>query len=342
MKKGVRHIAKLIAGLFCALVFNGISACNALSKDTQEIQVYAPDGAPALSIASLLQEDDADDGVTYTVVDAATINTYVTGQNPKADVCILPLNMATKLLGAGEIYSLCGVVTHGNLYMLSAQETVYTQENLSLLIGKTVGVVQLANVSGLTFKIILNNANLPWTELKNDDTPSQNSINLKAISPNEITPTMSGIDVFVAPEPAASVKVEKTALNFVGNLQSLYSEGEGYPQAVLVVKNSLIQSQQSWVQSFLQEVESSAEQLATYTQTSQIEIVCKAIQSHLLEGLSPTLTVNNLTASAIQNSGVRYKSALSYKAQITTFLQEMISAQSTSALLPSDTFYYGN
>ena len=56
MKKGVRHIAQLIAGLFCFVVLSGISACNTLSTD---IQVYAPDGAPALSIAKLLQDDVA-------------------------------------------------------------------------------------------------------------------------------------------------------------------------------------------------------------------------------------------------------------------------------------------
>ena len=337
MKKTVGCIARWIAGIVCALTFGGISACNIVSN---EIQVYAPDGAPALAIANLLQKDTADDGVAYTVVNASTINAYVTGQEPKADVCILPLNTASTLLGRGETYALCGVVTHGNLYMLSTQDVVYTRENLSLLIGKTVGVVQLINVPGLTFKIILNELGLPWTELKNDATPLENCINLMAVSPEAVSPAMSGIDVFVAPEPAASVKVEKTALQFVGNLQTLYNENGGYPQAVLVVKKSLIESNRSWVENFVNDVQQNATQLLNCSQPQQIEDVCQAVQSHLTEGLAPTLTSKNLTATAIVNSGIRYQSALSYKAEITTFLQKMQSVQPTAAAIPSDEFYY--
>ena len=337
-KKKFRGIAKIIACLFCALCLSVACARN----HGQEIQVYAPDGAPALALATLLQEDTQSDGVTYTVVNATTINAYVSGENPKADACILPLNMASKLLGDGDAYALCGVVTHGNLYMLSRDSTVYTRENLSLLKGKTVGVVQLANVPGLTFKIILNKLGLSWTELKNDEVPSSDKINLKAISPDAVSPATSGIDVFVAPEPAASVKAEKTALDFVGDLQTLYNKENGYPQAVLVVKKSLIQTNDRWVKEFLKGVEENAKQLAIVTQTAQIEDLCQAVQAHLTEGLSPTLTPQNLSQTAIKNSGVRFEYALSYKTQITAFLQEMIEVQSTSASLLQDDFYYGN
>ena len=339
MSKNIkRFIANIFVGVFCILSVFFASSCTAKT----DIQVYAPDGAPALALAKLLQEDSKDDGVSFTVVSASTIHSYVTGETPQADVCILPLNLASKLLGNGQTYSFCGVVTHGNLYMLSMQETLYTAQNLSLLIGKTVGVVQLANVPGLTFKIILNKLGLPWSPLQNDETPKSDVVNLKAITPDMVSPATKGVDVFVAPEPAASVKVEKTPLEFVGNLQALYDSENGYPQAVLVVKKSLIEGNRVWVQSFLNDVKENALWLQTQTNESEIFALCQAVQSHLTQGLTPSFTKENLSQSSIKNSGIRFQDALLYKGQISAFIQQMLQVQDGSAAYLQDEFYYGN
>ena len=175
------------------------------------VEIYMPDGAPALSMAKLMHEDmeEKSDVAEYHVVDASTIQTYVGGGSPKADLCILPVNLASKLLGTGETYRMLGTVTHGNLYMLSTDtKTQYTTENLSSLVGKTVGVVQLPNVPGLTFKIILNKNNIPWQELTNDVSPAADKVNLKAMDPATVNPA-AGLDCYVVPEPAASAKAEK-------------------------------------------------------------------------------------------------------------------------------------
>ena len=132
------------------------------------VSVYAPDGAPALGIANLLAgAKDLNCGgvVKYEVVDASLIQTYVTGNNPKADICVLPVNLAIKLLGSGEKYKLIGTLTHGNLYIASFDSTPVTVENLGSLKGKTVGVVNLAAVPGLTFKLILKNHGIGYTEI---------------------------------------------------------------------------------------------------------------------------------------------------------------------------------
>lgn len=133
-----------------------------------EISVYAPDGAPALALAGLMAGKVGTDGfaqkVNYNIVDATTINTYVTGE-AKADICVLPVNLASNLLGTGEKYTMLGTVTHGNLYILSAKTAEkLTTENLSSLRGKTVGVVNLAAVPGLTFKLILNKNNIAYSD----------------------------------------------------------------------------------------------------------------------------------------------------------------------------------
>jgi ABC-type nitrate/sulfonate/bicarbonate transport system substrate-binding protein len=129
------------------------------------VSVYVPDGAPALSIAKMLADDvDFGDGVNvnYNVVSASTIQTYVTGANPTADVCILPVNLAVKLLGSGNTYKLLGTVTHGNLYLVSNSGEKISTSNLSTLKGKRVGVVNLSAVPGLTFKMILKSNNIEY------------------------------------------------------------------------------------------------------------------------------------------------------------------------------------
>lgn len=170
-------------------------------------EIYMPDGAPALALAKLMHEDEESDGLDYHVVDSKTIQTYVTGGTSKADLCVLPVNLAAKLLGSGENYKMLGVVTHGNLYMLSTESSLqYTTENLSSLLGKTVGVVQLPNVPGLTFKVILDQNNIPWQELSNDSTPVSDKVNLKAIDAASVNPA-AGLDCYIVSEPVASAKV---------------------------------------------------------------------------------------------------------------------------------------
>lgn len=131
------------------------------------VSVYAPDGAPALGLAKLMAETPVLNGteINYGIVDATTIQTYVTGSEPRADICVLPVNLAVKLLGDGEKYKMLGTITNGNLFLLSAGKQSVTKENISSLKGKTVGVVNLAQIPGLVFKTVLKDNGLEFKEL---------------------------------------------------------------------------------------------------------------------------------------------------------------------------------
>ena len=301
----MKKFGRIFSFALAAVAAVGLAACggkgdNGDKGNAPDVTVYAPDGAPALAIAKMLAEDTADDGVTYKVVQAASIAGFVDFKDGQknADICILPLNLASKKLGDGSKYQLLGAVTHGNIYMLSTDETGYSQANLSALVGKTVGVVQLNNVPGLTFQAVLKAANVPYQIVGNDGAISAEKVNLKAVTPDAVKPTPAvdggaGIDVFVAPEPAASVKVDKTPLNFVGDVQELYGaligsalEGatagvnKGYPQAAIVAKKSLIESNSAFIEEFTAELTAGAEWLAT----AEIATICNAVSAHLPEG----------------------------------------------------------
>lgn len=113
------------------------------------VNVFAPDGAPALAIAKFINDgEDFDTGLTfnYTVVSSSNIGGKVSGG--AGDIVIIPVNAATKLYNKTESYKMAGVITHGNLYIMSTQPFV-------TLAGKTIGVIGQGLVPDLTFRSIL-------------------------------------------------------------------------------------------------------------------------------------------------------------------------------------------
>lgn len=314
-------IKKLILFFITATVITlSLAAAVSCNSQTEKIKVYVPDGAPALSVANMLANDD---GAEYRVVDAQTIQTFVTGNSPQADICILPVNLAVKLLGDGKTYKLLGTVTHGNLFLLSNGKTSITPDNIADLTGKTVGVVNLAQIPGLTLKLILKNAGLP------------DKVTLVPVTAPEVG-VKDGIDYFVVPEPAASTKVNALeTLEFSGSLQELYGGEAGYPQAVAVVKKELIDTDA--VKNFVKGLKENAEWLLNES-TSAEEIV-SAVQAHLSDGLSPTFSAKNLSKQVIVNCSVNFVPATDCKQDIIEFIAKLNGVSDTSFGTPSNDFF---
>lgn len=314
-------IKKLILFFITATVITlSLAAAVSCNSQTEKLKVYVPDGAPALSVANMLANDD---GAEYRVVDAQTIQTFVTGNSPQADMCILPVNLAVKLLGDGKTYKLLGTVTHGNLFLLSNGKTSITPDNIADLTGKTVGVVNLAQIPGLTLKLILKNAGLP------------DKVTLVPVTAPEVG-VRDGIDYFVVPEPAASTKVNALeTLEFSGSLQKLYGGEAGYPQAVAVAKKELIDTDA--VKNFVKGLKENAEWLLNES-TSAEEIV-SAVQAHLSDGLSPTFSAKNLSKQVIVNCSVNFVPATDCKQDIIEFIAKLNGVSDTSFGTPSNDFF---
>ena len=125
-----------------------------------KITVYAPDGAPALAIAKFINDNyDFGTGLTveYNVVSSGEIGSVLL--QGKGDIVIIPVNAATKLYRYASTFSqsvdlgkymMAGVVTHGNLYIVSDERI-----SLADLKDKTVGVIGMGLVPDLTFKAVL-------------------------------------------------------------------------------------------------------------------------------------------------------------------------------------------
>ena len=303
--------------------------------------VYAPDGAPALALAQLMAENAQFGGkVTYNIVPATTIQTYVTGEEPRAELCILPVNAAAQLLGKGDVYRMLGTVTHGNLYVLAsaARESLTASNIAELLKGSKIGCLQLNNFVGYALRIVLDRYGVEYEIRENkEEENATDKAYIYEVTANEIMPAAS-YDYMIAAEPAVSTKVAKTEgkLQVKGDLQELYGEN-GYPQAVLVAKADFIAENGKFIADFTQAVAENAEWLLA--DTTQASDVMQAVADHLPDGATPSFTAENLTKEVIANCAVRFDAAASCKERVNTFLAELsdLLGKTFSA---ADAFYY--
>ncbi|MDE7082277.1 MAG: hypothetical protein K2O89_01060 [Clostridia bacterium] len=328
---------KLLTAFLSAIVVGvsalGFTACGNGGSDG--IEVYAPDGAPALAIAKLMAEDTQfGKEVNYHVVDAESITSTVTYEdmNKNADLCILPVNDASLLLGSGADYKMLGTVTHGNLYLVSATEkTALTADNFAQEItGKKVGVVQMAKFPGAITKLILSEYGV------------SEEVTLQAVQPTEVTGVGSDCDYFVIPEPAASTRIGNPNLNLMqaGSLQSLYGGESGYPQAVLVAKNSLIESDPEFISQFTAALAASSLWLLDETVSS--ETILNAIKAHYPDPENTTPAFTKLSKSVIANCAVYFTPAADCKTEVKTFLSKLKGVNATFADEVTDNFFYIN
>lgn len=322
MRKLSFGLAALIAAAAC------LGGCQ---KEENSWDVYMPDGAPALAFALPMSEDNNQDGLEYHVVAATSIQAYVTGNAPDAEVCVLPVNLAAKLLGDGSTYQMVGVATHGNLYLVSQDDVQYTQGNVSALVGKTIGVAQLNNVPGLTLKAALGALGVPYNDLSSGGAEKEDAVNLRAANPLQL----SGADLYLLPSPVAEQKSAQ-GLSIVGSLQQIYGGENGYPQAAIVAKKSVLEKDAGKLSGLLARVDANT----AWLNTVKKETIISAVAAHLPEGMKPTFTAATLTDAAIAHSGVwmQYmeESAVS---QVDEFLERLTKIDGEKAAVPASSFY---
>lgn len=334
MKKILSVIAAAVLSAVCAFA---VAGCK---NSENKLKVFVPDGAPALSVAGINQTE-ADKYFTVSAVAAATINTYVTGDNPQADVAVLPVNAAVKLLGDGKNYKMLGTVTHGNLFLMKkpTETDIATPADLSKLTGKTVGVINLVNVPGLTFKALLKDNGIEFNELKDGAAVDPDKVNLKNVTAQEAAPVNADCQYFIVPEPAASTKAAVTQgkLSFAGNIQTLYGGEGGYPQAVAVAKASVISSSKKQITALLDSF-TFTEGWLKAEDTSPEQIV-SAVGAMLSGDIGPMFTAANLTRTVISNCGIRFVSAAESKTEILAYMQKLNGVSANAWGTPADAFF---
>ena len=337
--KGLKRKVAAIACAAAAVFVLGVSAC---AEDTGSGEfsytVAMPDGAPALAAARLMVEDmQFGVEVNYTVVNSNAITQQVSGG--VADICILPVNAAVQVAGSGETYSLLGTVTHGNLYMLSAKhpDEQITVSNLKSLVGKTVGCIQLSSFVGNVFKIILEDNDIPYTVVESVSDAKSDSVNLINIAEPStgITPAAE-FDYMIGAEPLVTAKTTAApALKIVGDIQALYGEN-GFPQAVMLAKNSVIEQNGEFIADFISAVEANAEWIAS--DDADMTAIVNAINANY-GGATSSLNANNLNSTVISRCAIEFVSATECRQEITGFIDKLEAVTGTTLTI-ADKFFY--
>ncbi|MBQ4099307.1 MAG: hypothetical protein IJC87_04210 [Clostridia bacterium] len=331
---------KLFSILLTLILTFALFGCNE-PNTTASLEFYAPDGAPALSIAKFINDKenfgmDKDVSVHYNVVSANNIGpTMAKGDG---DLIVMPVNAASKLYkaNASDPYVMTAVVTHGNLYIAS------TEENLTLegLKGKVIGVIGQGLVPDLTLRAILKDNGL-LDDVVEGDTVTEGKITIRyfAQAPDMLPLLKQGkLSIGLLPEPALTNLTTKVAPDKTWNIldvQELYDgERKAYPQAVLMVKKSVYDTFKSKINAMGDYFNENL----TWIKTNTADAV-SAITSVLPEGVLPSLNAAVLSAQTLDNCKIYYQSSQDAKQQVIDYLNKIIAVNADSAKAVSDDFF---
>ena len=132
---------------------------GSISSDNSPIEIYVPDGAPALAMAIFMKEGATLNGreVNVTIGTGASVKTaLISGQ---ADIVILPTTACASLYNQGKDIKLHSVTTWGVLYLIG-QEAIGLQD----LIGEVVYSIGRNDTPGILLRKYLDHYSIPYVE----------------------------------------------------------------------------------------------------------------------------------------------------------------------------------
>lgn len=317
-----KKIAAVVLCIAVALTLAlGLTACN--KQDGEQVNIYVPDGAPALAVANLFEVDK---------VAGRKLNIAITTGNDvrakvlsgEADAVICPTNMAATLYNSGVEFKLVTANLFGLLYLVGNKPAA----NLSDLVGQVVHCIGKNNTPEFVFKKILDNANVQYVD---SDQATEGKVAIRYYDKgSQIIPLLkSGIaDYAILGEPAAT----KSGIVELFNLQQLWEQAtnldESYPQAGLFVSNILLDDDK-----FMNKL---IELLIANTQ--YLKQNSATLAQMLVDNGSVDFDGVTFDETVITRCNVRCVNALDCKAQMTAYF-EAIKSVNASFKLPDDGFY---
>ena len=319
----MKKLLSSLLGLVIAFTTFSLVACDTPGSQSQTLKMFAPDGAPALSIAKFINDNENFiDGVTvdYNVVSSNDIGPKMA--QGQADLIVMPINAASKLYkaNASDPYKMVAVVTHGNLFLMSSEPT-----DLDGLKGKVVGVIGQGLVPDLTFRSVLKAHDL-LDFVQVGEAPVEGKIVLRYFNdaPSMIPLLKQGVlSVGLLPEPACT-NLTKMPNNYTWNridVQELYdSEAKSYPQAVLMVKSSLLTKYPTLVEKISEKFD-----LAVQWVVENPTNAVTAVASKLAQGLTPSLNANNINRQVVENCKIKWLTSSDAKEYCRKYINGVIS-----------------
>lgn len=309
---------KKIIVLILGLLGLSLISCKQDTKKA-EINVYMPDGTPALALAKVLDEGFIYEKTTtnFHIVQASEIGARV-GQDI-CDMAIMPTTAAATLFKAGTALKLASVNVFGNLYITGTSE-VSSLENLKGKRILTTGATTMQMV-----EYVLKQKQIPYEE---SGETIEGKVALTVMNDaSEIIPLlkqaiMKNTELFgVLGEPQVT-KAQGLIpeLKIAVDLQKEYKEitgFDGYPQACLIVKNALLEKNSKYVEAFLESLKENEEYLKK--NVAELPNVFKKYDSNLA----------NMTFSldTIARCNVRFESAATVKSSVIAYVKALANKE---------------
>ncbi len=327
-------IKKLTAAICAATI--GVTALSLTACGGNDVtyKVFMPDGAPAISLAGLM--NDGYDGAEFTVVQASTIAQRVSTGD--ADFAIMPINAAATLYNNGADIVMLSVNTHGNLYIIGDGESATCES----LVGKRLGVIGQGQVPDLTLKMLCAEKGIELV-VSAESVDGKIAVTYADDGPSLAPLIKQGkLDYGLLGEPAATTLSAKLEKKIVADIQQQWNDAFGgeYPQACLVAKRSVVKSDKRFVKKFINAVEAQDGWAA-----ENAEAAVSAVSAHMAEGVQTSLDASTLTGEVIARCNIKTVKAEDCKDACATYF-EKLSALKTAldkpvlAKVPDDGFYY--
>ena len=336
----MKNFKKLLCALlsvFFIFAIGCVEPDNSGYETMVALDFVAPDGAPALSIAKFIndQEDFGIAPVDYKVVSSSDIGSYM--QKAMADFIIIPVNAASKLYNVHSIesYKMLAVVTHGNLYVVSSDNT----QSLSDLKGKVIGVIGQGLVPDLTLRAVLSDNGL-LDDVVVGDTATEGKITVRYFAQaSDMLPLLKQgkLSVGLLPESACTTLTNSDSAHTWNrlDLQELYdADLKAYPQAVLMVKSSIYSEYKSQIDGMKSYFDANVAWVKENT-----ELAVNAVNGALPSGVTPSLTAKNISAAVIDNCKIYYEASAQAKNSVQLYLNKIITINPQAAKAVSDDFF---
>ncbi len=284
------------------LVVGLLVACSAKPLEWESLSILSPKGAPAISLVPLIQENkDSIEFVDGTDVLSAEL---IKGEK---DMIIAPVNLGAALSKKdSNPYRLYGIVTWGNLYLVSNSDISFVENEPLALFGEQA-------VPGLDFNSIKDSLDQVFVSTAfNSVTDVQGQLLSKTFN----------VGLMAEPLVTATIAKAKTLetplnLSVYKDIQALWQEKTGfenYPQAAIYIKADISADK-------LKQVEARLELMMAYN--IELNNNSSKLETDITEDLSATLGVpaSKILVQAWDRMNVNVVKADENKEAIEAFLE---------------------
>lgn len=212
------------------------------------IKVVTPNGTPTMAIAKLIMDNKDNNKYEFTVVDTPE-NLPITVIKNNVELAIVPSNLPAIFKSKNKDYKIVGVVSWGALDVVSTEDI----KDINDLKGKTIYTLG----RGLTPDVVLRNL------LKKNNLTDKVTVEYASGAQELVTLFMSGKATTISAPSFATAKIlskkanAKKIFSLNDEWKKIYASENGYPQAVLVVRNDYYENNKEALEKFIEDLKSS-------------------------------------------------------------------------------------